>query len=312
MTQASLSNPQVSRAWPQKNGRSRLGDRAFGFLLASPLLVIMAAIIAYPLAYAVIASFQNFRLTSRPGTIRFIGFDNYLWALGDTQFWTALRNTLLYAGIAVPAELALGLLIALALRNLTRGAGIARTILIMPMMLAPIAMGLMWKFMFNDQLGIINHLLKLSGISNGVLWLSQPVTAFISLLIVEIWATTPIMVILLSAGLTTIPQELYDAAKIDGAGRWQRFRNVTWPLLQPVVLVALLLRGMDAFRVFDIVYILTQGGPANSTDVLSYYAYRLNFESMDVGRASAVSVMMLVTLAAAGLILINRMRKPVR
>jgi len=312
MNPASLSSPPVARSWPAPRGRSRLGDRAFGFLLTSPLLVLMAGIIAYPLAYAVMASFQNFRLTSRPGTIRFIGLDNYIWALGDPQFWIALRNTLLYAGIAVPAELALGLLIALALRNLTRGAGIARTILIMPMMLAPIAMGLMWKFMFNDQLGIINHLLKLAGLSGGILWLSQPVTAFVSLLIVEIWATTPIMVILLSAGLTTIPQELYDAAKIDGAGRWQRFWNVTWPLLQPVVLVALLLRGMDAFRVFDIVYILTQGGPANSTDVLSYYAYRLNFESMDVGRASAVSVMMLVALAAAGLILINRMRRPVR
>jgi len=289
----------------------QLSEAAFGFLLASPLLIILLGIVGYPLAYAFTASFQRFRLTA-PDDISFVGLDNYYYALIDPQFWGALRNTLLYAGIAVPLELCLGLLIAMALNKMLRGARLARTILILPMMLAPVVMGLMWKFMFNDQLGIINHLIRLTGLDLHILWLADPQLAFASLLIVEVWAATPIMVILLSAGLTTIPAELYEAAEIDGASRWQRFASVTWPMLQPVILVSLLLRGMDAFRVFDIVFVLTQGGPANSTDVLSYYAYRTIFQGMDVGGASAVSMMMLIVLAALGVILIRRMRRSVQ
>ena len=292
--------------------RSRqLSDAAFGFLLASPLLVVLIGIVGYPLLYAVIVSFKNFRMMADPATIHFIGLGNYIETLTDGQFWRAFRNTLLYAGVAVPTELCLGLLIAMALNKMMRGARLVRTIMIMPMMLAPVVMGLMWKFMFNDQLGIINHIIRMTGLQAHILWLSDPQLAMVSLLIVEVWATTPIMVILLSAGLTTIPVELYEAAEIDGASRWQRFVKVTWPMLQPVVLVSLLLRGMDAFRVFDIVYVLTQGGPANSTDVLSFYAYRANFQNMDVGQAAAVSVMMLIVLAAGGLVLIRRMRKGV-
>lgn len=292
--------------------RSRqLSEAAFGFLLASPLLIILLGIVGYPLVYALTASFQHFRITD-PDNVYFVGFDNYRYVLMDPQFWVALRNTLLYAGIAVPVELCLGLLIAMALNVMVRGARLVRTILLMPMMLASVVMGLMWKFMFNDQLGIINHLIRLTGLDLRVLWLADPQLAFVSLLIVEVWASTPIMVILLSAGLTTIPAELYEAAEIDGASRWQRFVNITWPMLQPVILVSLLLRGMDAFRVFDIVFILTQGGPANTTDVLSYYAYRLNFQGMDVGSASAVSTLMLFALAALGIVLIRSMRKGIQ
>ena len=287
--------------------RRQLSDAIFGALLTSPLLVIMLGIVGYPLAHALLASFQRFRLTD-PTNIYFVGLENYRYVLSDPQFWVALRNTLLYAGIAVPLELCLGLLIAMALNKMLRGARLVRTILILPIMLAPVVMGLMWKFMFNDQLGIINHLIRLTSLDAHILWLADPRLAFASLLIVEVWAATPIMVILLSAGLTTIPAELYEAAEIDGATRWQRFVNVTWPMLQPVILVSLLLRGMDAFRVFDIVFVLTQGGPANSTDVLSYYAYRTIFQAMDVGGSSAVSMMMLVVLATLGILLIRRMR----
>jgi multiple sugar transport system permease protein len=289
----------------------QLSEAAFGFLLASPLLIVLFGIVGYPLAYAFTTSFQHFRIMD-PNNVYFVGLDNYRYVLMDPQFWVALRNTLLYAGIAVPVELCLGLLIAMALNKMLRGARLVRTLLLMPMMLAPVVMGLMWKFMFNDQLGIINHLIRLTGLDLRILWLADPQFAFISLLIVEIWATTPIMVILLSAGLTTIPAELYESGEIDGASRWQRFVNITWPMLQPVILVSLLLRGMDAFRVFDIVFILTQGGPANSTDVLSYYAYRLNFQGLDVGGASAVSMLMLFALAALGIVLILRMRRGIQ
>jgi multiple sugar transport system permease protein len=286
-----------------------LSDASYGFMLVSPLLLILGTVVFYPLAYAVWSSFQNFRL-SRPDAIRFNGFDNYLWVLRDDQFHLALKNSLIYTFTAVPLELVFGLGIALALVTLPRGKTLARTLLTLPMMLAPVAMGLMWKFMYNDQLGIINHLIETLQIrERGLLWLTEPTLAFISLIIVEIWATTPFMVILLGAGLTTIPQELYEAARIDGARGWATFRHITLPLLQPIILVALLIRGMDAFRVFDLVFILTQGGPANKTDVLSYYAYRLNFVQLNVGRASAASIIMLIILLIAGLFLIRGMRK---
>jgi multiple sugar transport system permease protein len=266
-------------------------------------------VVLYPLLYALWSSFQSFRL-SRPDAVHFNGLDNYLWVVRDDQFWLALKNSFIYAGVAVPLELIFGLAIALALANISWGRSLARTLLILPLMLAPVALGLMWKFMFNDQLGIINYLLTTLGLSeSGVPWLSEPTMAFISLIIVEIWATTPFMVILLGAGLTTIPAELYEAAKIDGASALSTFRHITLPLLQPIILVALLIRGMDAFRVFDLVYILTQGGPANRTDVLSYYVYRLNFVNLNVGRSSVAGIIMLIILMMVGIMLIRGLRR---
>lgn len=286
-----------------------LSNAQFGALLVSPLFLILAVVVAYPLLYAVWASFQFFRL-SRPDNIRFNGFDNYLSVLGDGGFRTALWHSFIYTFVAVPLELVLGMAIAMALVKLRVGRDLARTLIVIPMMLAPVVMGLMWKFMYNDQLGVINQMARALGLVQGTIpWLSSPDLALWSLIIVEIWATTPIMVILLGAGLTVIPDELYEAARIDGASSWQRFLNITLPLLQPIILVALLIRGMDAFRVFDLVYILTQGGPANSTDVLSYFLYRLNFVNLNVGQASAGSMIMLVMLIIAGLVLIHLLRK---
>lgn len=297
---------------PRQRLRGHLSNSQFGFLLTLPLLLILVTTVLYPLLYAFWTSFQSFRL-SRPDQISFTGFDNYIWVLQDSQFQMALRNSVIYTGVAVPLELVLGLAISLALMSVTWGRGIARTLIIIPMMLAPVAMGLMWKFLYNDQLGLINHVIRSLGISeSGVPWLSNPSLALFSVIAVEIWATTPIMVILLSAGLSTIPKELYEAGRIDGAGSIQNFRYVTLPLLQPIILVALLLRGMDAFRVFDLIYILTQGGPANRTDVLSFYIYRLNFVNLNVGRASAGAFLMLLILIIMAFVLMRILRKETR
>jgi multiple sugar transport system permease protein len=287
----------------------RLSNGQFGFLLTAPLLTVLAGIVLYPLAYAFWTSFQSFRL-SRPDRMSFTGWDNYLWVLRDDQFHLALRNSFIYTGVAVPLELVIGLVISLALMSITIGRGLARTLIVIPMMLAPVAMGLMWKFLYNDQLGLINHTIRSLGLSDtGIPWLTDPSLALFSVIAVEIWATTPIMVILLAAGLSTIPQELYEAGRIDGASGVQNFRYVTLPLLQPIILVALLLRGMDAFRVFDLIYILTQGGPANRTDVLSYYLYRLNFVNLNVGRASAGAFLMLLLLTIMALVLMKFLKQ---
>lgn len=287
----------------------RLSDPAFGFLLTLPALVMLLAIFAYPLAYSAYMSFHFFDL-ARPQAFRSVGLNNYLTIIQSKEFLRALKNTLIYAGLAVPIEFFLGLMLALALANIERGRAVMRTMLIIPMMLAPVAMGLMWKFMYNNELGVINHLIRqLRIVERPPLWLADPNLALYSVIFVDIWATTPLIVLLLLAGLLSIPREYYEAARIDGASAISSFRHITLPLLKPIILVALLIRGMDAFRVFDVIYIMTKGGPAFHSDVLSFYAYRLAFTHRDIGSAAAVAWIMTLILLLSGLALIRAMRR---
>jgi multiple sugar transport system permease protein len=285
-----------------------VSDSTFGFLIVLPALLVMLAIFIYPMAYSAFTSLHNLDIAHSDRT-EFVGLANYIKILQDEEFGRALRNTLVYVGVALPIEFCLGLIIALALATITRGRNILRTLLIIPMMLAPVAMGLMWKFMYNDELGIINHLLRSIGVNRPPLWLSDPEQALFSVIVVEVWATVPIFVLLLLAGLLSIPHDYYEAATIDGAGPIAIFFRVTLPLLKPVILVALLIRGMDAFRVFDIVYVLTKGGPALRSDVLSFYAYRAAFTNRDFGEATAAAWIMTAILLVAGLSLIRLMQR---
>ncbi len=286
-----------------------LSNGAFGVLLILPAFLILLAVFIYPLLYSAYMSVHHFYLP-RPQDFAFIGLKNYTDVLTSAEFQRALGNTLIYAGVAVPLEFLFGLILALALANITQGRGVIRMLLMLPMMLAPIVMGLMWKFMYNDQFGVINYLIKALGITDRPpLWLADPNLALYSIIIVDIWATTPMLIILLLAGILAIPAEFYEAAQIDGANAWQRFRRVTLPLLTPVILVGLLLRGMDAFRVFDVVYVMTKGGPAMRSDVLSYFAYRTAFTELSIGRATAAAWIMTAILLVFALLLIRAMRR---
>lgn len=293
---------------PARAARFHLSDGWFGFLITVPALLIMLTVFVFPLVFSAYTSLHRFEIT-RPDRTRFIGFENYATILQDDAFHRALGNTLTYVFVAVPIEFAIGLCLAMALATITRGRGMFRTLLVIPQMLAPAVMALMWKFMYNDELGIINHLLREFGINRPPLWLTETPLALFSIIVVEIWATVPIFVLLLLAGLLSIPSEYYEAAAIDGGSAWAVFRHVTLPLLQPVILVALLIRGMDAFRVFDLVYVLTGGGPALRTDVLSYYIFRTAFTDRDFGLASAGAWIVSIILLTGGLILIRFMRR---
>ena len=297
-------------AYQKQTGQKRGNNKAvFALMLLTPLFLILAVVSIYPLLYSVWTSFTDFRL-SRPNDISFVGLANYAATFVNPEFLNALKNSLIYAVVAVPIEMVFGLGIAIALNKILVLRDFARTLIVIPMMLAPVVMGLMWKFMFNDQIGIINHVLRDWGWLKGPLpWLTDSSLAMVSLIIVEVWATTPFMVILLGAGLTTISAELYEAAKIDGATSWQCFVKITLPMLSPIILVALLIRGMDAFRVFDVVFTLTAGGPARATDVLSYYLYRETFINLDAGLSAAGSFLMLGVLMMAGIFLIRGLRK---
>ena len=297
-------------AYQKQTGQKRGNNKAiFALMLLTPLFLILAVVSIYPLLYSVWTSFTDFRL-SRPNDISFVGLANYAATFVNPEFLNALKNSLIYAVVAVPIEMVFGLGIAIALNKILVLRDFARTLIVIPMMLAPVVMGLMWKFMFNDQIGIINHVLRDWGWLKGPLpWLTDSSLAMVSLIIVEVWATTPFMVILLGAGLTTISAELYEAARIDGATSWQCFVKITLPMLSPIILVALLIRGMDAFRVFDVVFTLTAGGPARATDVLSYYLYRETFINLDAGLSAAGSFLMLGVLMMAGIFLIRGLRK---
>lgn len=288
--------------------RLQLSNGTFGFLIVLPALVLMGLVFLYPLFFSGYTSIQDYDIV-RPDRSEFIGLENYTDTLEDAQFQRALTNTFIYVAVALPIEFTLGLILAMALATIPVGRGILRTLLIIPMMLAPVAMGLMWKFMYNDQFGIINYLLREFGVNRPPLWLADPSIALFSVIAVEIWATVPVFVLLLLAGLMSIPTDYYEAAAIDGAGSIELFRHITLPLLRPVILVALLIRGMDAFRVFDLIYVLTGGGPALRTDVLSYYIYRLAFREHSFGEASSAAWIMMAILLTAGLGLLYLMRR---
>jgi len=278
----------------------------FGASLILPGVILLLLFYLYPLLYSLFISFHDFRLI-RPDLTEFVGFRNYFEIFQDDEFVNAFINTVIYVGIALPFELVIGLSLALALDKITRGKNLIRALLIIPQFLAPLAMGFIWKFMYNNDLGIINFVLRNIGIDRAPLWIADPAISLYSCIIVEIWACVPIFMLLLSAGLTTLSTEIIDAAKIDGANAYHRFRYIILPHLKPIILVTLLIRGMDSFRIFDLVYGLTQGGPAMSSDVLSLYMYRSGMLDRQFGFAASAGWIMVFMMLIASYILIKTM-----
>lgn len=303
-----LSSPPPAPVAPAPRSGLHISDGWFGFFITLPALVIMLVVFIYPLLFSAYTSLHNFEIT-RPDRTRFVALENYVTTLEDPQFQRALGNTIVYVSVALPIEFIIGLILAMCLATIHHARGIFRTLLVIPQMLAPVVMALMWKFMYNDELGLINHVLRELGVNRPPLWLTETPLALFSIIIAEVWATVPIFVLLLLAGLLSIPQELYEAAAIDGGSPWAIFRYVTLPMLQPVILVALLIRGMDAFRVFDLVYVLTNGGPALRTDVVSFYVYRTAFTDREFGLAAAGAWIISLILLGGGLTLLRLMRR---
>ena len=290
----------------KKNMRFINSSSLFGAALILPGVLLLLLFYLYPLLYSLYISFHDFRLI-RPDLTEFVGIRNYFEIFLDDEFLNAFFNTLIYVGIALPFELVIGLFLALALDKITRGKNLIRAFLIIPQFIAPLAMGFIWKFMYNDDLGIINSLLRNVGMERPPLWIADPSISLYSCIIVEIWACVPIFMLLLSAGLTTLSTEIIDAAKIDGANAYHRFRYIILPHLKPIILVTLLIRGMDSFRIFDLIYGLTQGGPAMSSDVLSLYMYRSGMLDRQFGYSASAGWIMVFMMLIASYILIKMM-----
>ncbi len=265
-------------------------DRRLAYLLVAPTVVVLVALSIYPLIHAVTLSLQ---VTSAGASRWSLG--NFARLFSDQFFLAALGHTLVYAASALTLEFFFGLGLAVLMNNQLRGRAFFRGALLAPMMLPTVVAGVVWRLMLNPNFGAVNGTLKAMGLNTTALtWTSSPRLAMLSVVAVDVWQWTPFMFLILLAGLQAIPQEPYEAALIDGSSAWQTFRHVTLPLLKPAILVALLLRTMDLLRVFDQVFILTEGGPGFATETISLYIYRTAFRFSDFGYAAAMSFVLLI------------------
>lgn len=273
----------------------RLGALRVGpVMLLIPALASIGAISIYPVMLGLWLSFRDTSLASP--TDSFIGFGNYIQLVTDSQFWGAWIHTMQFTCLSTLLETAAGLLIALVLCEQFRGRGLVRAAMLVPWAIPTVVTSRMFGWLFDGQNGIVNYLLRSTAIiRRNVDWYGSPDFALTTIIVADVWKTTPFMALLLLAGLQTIPESLSEASIIDGAGPWQRFWYVRLPLLAPTLLIASMFRALDAFRIFDLVYVLTGGGPADSTEVLSTLTYKHLFSALQVGYGSSLSTMMFIT-----------------
>ncbi|MGB9857394.1 MAG: carbohydrate ABC transporter permease [Dictyoglomaceae bacterium] len=266
-------------------------EKRAGFFFLLPSLSVLLLIIAIPLLFSLLVSFFNYTFME-PGFSKFIAFKNYVKTFSDPYFWNSLWVTFKFVFLVVSIEFSIGFLVALMLNRNIAFKNVYYTILTIPMVMSPIAVALFWKMMLHPNLGIINFILEKIGFSP-VDWLGNEVNAFWTVLFVDIWQQVSFMILMLLAGLVSLPQDIFEAAEIDGTSELQKFLYITLPLMKPVIFAAITLRIIFAFRTFDLVYVLTRGGPGVATDVLSYYIYRQTFMGLDLGKASAGSYILL-------------------
>jgi multiple sugar transport system permease protein len=274
-------------------------EQKIGWLLIIPALLILALVFIYPIARAFWLSLfaQNLGTQLQPV---FTGLANYQRILGDGRFWRSISNTAIFTFISVTFELLLGIGVALVLNNSFRGRGIIRTIAIIPWALPTAIMGLAWAWIFNNEYGVANDILQRLGlIDTGINWLGSPKLAMIALIIADIWKTTPFISLIILARLQSIPRDLYEAHSIDGANLWQSFSQITLPLILPQIFIALLFRFAQAFGIFDLIQVMTGGGPAGSTETISIYIYATVMRYLDFGYGSALIVITFLLLVCA-------------
>jgi multiple sugar transport system permease protein len=274
-------------------------ERRQALLLVAPAVAVLALVALYPLGAALLLSLQRVVLVF--GEREFIGLANYRFLLHDARFWSALGNPAYFTLLAVSLELLLGLPLALLLHARFAGRGLFRAGILIPWAIPTVVSAKLWAWLFNADYGLINALLPGPPLN----WLGSPRLALHAAVLVDVWKTTPFVALLLLAGLQGIPEELLRAARVDGAGAWRTFRSVTLPLLRPALSLALLFRALDAFRVFDALYVLTEGGPANTTETLSLYAYKTLMRSGDFGYGSTLAVVTFLCVGALALVLVR-------
>lgn len=278
--------------------KSRLQPSYWPFVI--PALVIVGAVIIFPWAFTLWMSLNEWQLGSGE---RFVGLANFVRLAGDTRFWQSMANTLYYTVLSVVAPLVLGTLAALVFDSKIPMRGLLRGIFVMPMMATPVAIALVWTMMYHPQLGVLNYLLSLVGIGPQE-WIFNQKTVIPSLVIVETWQWTPLVMLIVLGGLAAMPRDPFESAEIDGANGWQKFRYITFPMILPFMMVAVIIRSIDALKSFDIIYAMTQGGPGTASETINIYLYNVAFAYYDIGYGSAIAVVFFVVIITMSLVLL--------
>jgi len=279
-------------------------DRYARYLFPLPAVLAILVLIVAPILANFVLSLYDWFVGGRP---LFIGVENYYRALGDQRFWNGLRNTFYFTLLAVPLQLVIGLGIAILFNRDFPGKGLARTIILLPMVATPVAIALIWALMFNPSLGILNYFLESLGLPRS-LWVAQSNLAIPSLVLVDIWQWSPMIALILLAALQGVPIEHYEAARIDGANAWQSFWHITLPGIRSAIVVALILRSIDALKTFDIIYVITEGGPGTASETLNVYAFKTGFQFFHIGYAATLLIFLMFTVLGAAVFL-NILRK---
>jgi multiple sugar transport system permease protein len=298
-----MSTAQAAIAAPRRRRRSGLSERRLAAAMISPSLVVIAIVAAYPILYAIWLSLHQYSVI-HPGLSRWVGLDNYRDALTSSDFWSAVKVTFIFTAISVTLELVLGMGMALLMHTAFRARPVLRAVVLVPWAILTVGTALIWRYIVAPDSGFLNQILQALHLPGGhTVWLAHNGYALAVMVFADVWKTAPFMALLLLAGLQVIPEELNDAARVDGATAWQHFARVTLPLLKPAILVALIFRTLDALRIFDLPYVLTQG--SNGTTTLSLLSYQQLTQNQLIGPGSALAVLTFIIVMAVSFLYIR-------
>lgn len=289
----------VKAAAQQRSKPGRFAPNYWPFVI--PALVVVAAVIVFPWVFTLWMSVNSWTLGQAQV---FAGLDNYLRLAVDLRFWESLWHTVLYTTLSVVAPLFLGTLAALIFDAQFPFRGLLRGVFVMPMMATPVAIALVWTMMFHPQLGVLNYMLSFIGIGPQE-WIYNQKSVIPSLVLVETWQWTPLVMLIVLGGLAAVPREPYESAEIDGANVWQKFRYLTLPMIAPFLMIAVIIRSIDAVKSFDIIYAMTQGGPGTASETINIYLYNTAFSYYDIGYGSAMAVIFFVLIVMLSFILLK-------
>lgn len=298
MASVSIENSKTGASQREGSKPARLAPNYWPFVI--PALVVISAVIVFPWLFTLWMSVHRWTLGQEQS---FIGFDNYIRLASDLRFWESLWHTLIYTVLSVVAPLILGTLAALVFDAQFPLRGFLRGVFVMPMMATPVAIALVWTMMFHPQLGVLNYLLSFIGIGP-LEWIYNQSTVIPSLVLVETWQWTPLVMLIVLGGLAAVPREPYESAEIDGANAWQKFRYLTMPMIAPFLMIAVIIRSIDAVKSFDIIYAMTQGGPGTASETINIYLYNTAFAYYDIGYGSAMAVVFFIIIVALSFVLL--------
>ncbi len=298
MTNAVPIHTPEGSARTRKTGKSRLRPSYWPFVI--PALVTVGTVIVFPWVFTLWMSASHWQLG---GSQSFVGLDNYVRLATDIRFWQSMGHTVTYTVLSVAAPIIFGTIAALIFDTKLPMRGLLRGIFVMPMMATPVAVALVWTMMYHPQLGVLNYLLSLVGIGPQE-WIFSQNTVIPSLVAVETWQWTPLVMLIVLGGLASMPRDPFESAEIDGANGWQKFRYITLPMILPFVMLAVIIRSIDALKSFDIIYAMTQGGPGTASETINLYLYNVAFSYYDIGYGSAIAVVFFIVIIAMLLVLL--------